>query len=337
MALLELCCTRWFFVRVLALSGLLTLLQLSTSLYMLVVYDRVLPSGSVVALAGLTGLTAALHAAFAGLDAIRARMVCRAGFRFMEDLDRRLLSALAARTSGFGFHLLDDAERVRGFLTSGGPGAAFDLLWLPAFLAAAFLLHPVLGAFASGGILVLVAATAIAARGARVAGRRLHQARCNRYVLAWDLHAGRAGVQRRARWQEAAQSWDSLSQCYAETARDTAERAQVIQAFGKGLRLCLQSAGLGLGAFLALEDLLTAGGLVASSLVLARTFACLDGALAHWSSFLAAGESCQRLLVCGGGSSAHGQARPATRPSVSDLELFDVAEGGAQGVRPGAR
>lgn len=233
MALLELCCTRWFFIRVLALSGLLTLLQLSTSLYMLVVYDRVLPSGSVMTLAGLTGLTAALHGAFAGLDAIRARMVCRAGLLFMEDLDRRLLSAFAARS-------------------------------------------------------------------ARVAGHRLHQVRRTRYVLAWDLHAGRAGTERRDRWQDAAQSWDTLSRRYAETTRNTAERAHIIEAFGKGLRLSLQSAGLGLGALLALEDLLSAGGLIASSLVLARTFACLDGALAHWGAFRAAREGCQRLLlVCG--------------------------------------
>ncbi len=337
MALLELCCTRWFFIRVLALSGLLTLLQLSTSLYMLVVYDRVLPSGSVMALAGLTGLTAALHTAFAGLDAIRARMVCRAGLLFMEDLDRRLLSAIAARAPGFGFHLLDDAERVRGFLTSGGPGAAFDLLWLPAFLAAAFLLHPILGIFASVGVFVLVGATAFAARSARVAGHRLHQVRHTRYVLAWDLHAGRAGTERRDRWQDAARSWDTLSRRYAETTRDTAERAHVIEAFGKGLRLSLQSAGLGLGALLALEDLLTAGGLVASSLVLARTFACLDGALAHWGAFRAAREGCQRLLVCGGGTVDSGIARPTATQRASDLELFDVAEGGAQGVRPGVR
>lgn len=300
MALLKVCCTSLFLLRVLALSGLLALLQLSTSLYMLIVYDRVLPSGSVTALTVLTGATVVLHVAFAGLDAIRARMVCHAGVRVVEALDRQLLTVLAMRGPGLGFHLLDHAERVRGFLSGAGPCAAFDLFWLPAFVAATFLIHPVLGAFASAGVGVLAAATVFAARSAHVGGCRLTQARHTRYVLAWDLHAGAAGAERRLRWQDAAQSWDTLSRCYAKTTLAAAERAQRNQAFGKGLRLLLQSAGLGLGAFLALEGLLTVGGLIASSLVLTRIFACLDGALVHWGAFIAARESYERLLhVCG--------------------------------------
>lgn len=296
MTLVKVCCRSLFLLRVLALSGFLALLQLSTSLYMLVVYDRVLPSGSVTALAALTGATLVLHAAFAGLDALRARIVCRAGLRYVAQLDQRLLSALAVRGPGAGFHLLDDAERVRGFLSSAGPCAAFDLFWLPGFLAATFLIHPVLGVFASAGVGMLAGATVFAARSAHAAGRRLNQARHTRYVLAWDLHTGAAGFERRMRWQDAAQSWDTLSRCYAETTLETAERAQLNQAFGKGLRLFLQSAGLGLGAFLALEGMLTVGGLIASSLVMARIFACLDGALVHWGAFAAVRESYERLL-----------------------------------------
>lgn len=332
MAFLEVCRTRGFVIRVLAVSGLLALLQLSASLYVLVVYDQVLPSGSVPALAWLTGLAGALHVAFAGLDAIRARMVCRAGLRFVEHVEGRLLSALADRSLGFSF--LDDVERVRRFMTGAGPCAAFDLLWLPAFLAVAFFLHPVLGMFACSGVAVLASATFLAERRSRMGGRRLQQARHTRYVLAWDLHAGLAGAERRARWQDAALSWDALSRCYSERTLHTAEHALFSQAFGKGLRLVLQSAGFGVGALLAVEGLLSAGGLVASSLVLARTFACLDGALAHWHAFVAAHESCQRLFrafgvhgddrdpgvvsTCSGASSAVrlGSATPGGRASV---------------------
>jgi ATP-binding cassette subfamily C protein PrsD len=296
MAILRVCCARSFLIRVLVVSGLLALLQLATSLYMLAVYDRVLPSGSATALAGLTALAAVLHAAFAGLDAFRARMVCRAGVRFAEHLDGRLLAVLHAREYASGVPLLDDAERVRRFLTSAGPCAAFDLLWLPAFLATAFVLHPVLGLFACGGAAVLGGATAIAERRAREAARSLMQTRHARYVLAWDLYVGRTGAERRTRWQDAALRWDSHARWHAETTLAAAERALFGVAFGKGLRLILQSAGFGLGALLVMEGLLSAGALVASSLILSRAFACLDGALAHWSGFVAARESGQRLL-----------------------------------------
>ena len=338
------CRPRGLFLRVVVLSGLLALLQLSTSFYMLMIYDRVLPSGSVMALAGLTGLMVALHAAFAGLDAIRARIVCRAGLRIVEHLDRGLLAALGAGRRDRALSLLNDAERVRGFLIGAGPCVAFDLLWLPAFVVAAFFVHPVLGAFAVGGALVLASATAWSERHVRLAGRHLHEARHLRHVLAWDLQAGPAGAGRRALSQGATRSWDTLSRRYDETTLRTAVRTHTAQAVGKGVRLTLQSAGLGLGALLAVEGLLSTGGLIASSLIFARTFACLDGALVHWSRFVAARESYQRLVRAAGEGSGvanlvgraclSATARPAGRGSgaLSDLELFDVAERRAQGV-----
>jgi len=330
------------FLRVVALSGLLALLQLSTSLYMLMVYDRVLPSGSVTVLAGLTGLTVSLHAAFAALDAIRARIVCRAGLRIVEHLDRGLPAALGAERRDSAVSLLRDAERVRGFLTGAGPCVAFDLLWLPAFVAAAFFLHPVLGAFAVGGALGLAVATAWGERHVRAAGRRLHAARHLRHVLARDLHAGSAGAEWRGCSRGAALSWDALSRRYDETTLRTAVRTHTAQSFGKGLRLALQSAGLGLGALLAVEGLVSVGGLMASSLIFARTFACLDGALVHWSRFVAARESYRRVVRASGEASGvvdrmdraclSATARPAKCGALSDLELFDVAKRRAQGV-----
>jgi ABC-type protease/lipase transport system fused ATPase/permease subunit len=121
-------------------------LLLSTSFYMLVVYDRILPSRSVTDLAVLTGLVAALHMAFAILDWIRARVMCRVGLGFVEILDGYVLER--ARDGRGGLALLDDVERVRRFLISAGPCALFDALWLPVFLIAVFLVHPVLGLFA---------------------------------------------------------------------------------------------------------------------------------------------------------------------------------------------
>jgi ABC-type protease/lipase transport system fused ATPase/permease subunit len=284
-------------LRALAISGLLAVLQLATSLYMLAVFDRVLPSGSVATLAVLTGLVVGLHMTFAVLDTVRARILGRAGLAFVERLDDDVLDALQKEISGGRFALLDDVERLRRFVTSAGPCAALDAVWLPGFLGALVLLHPMLGLFACGGALLLVSLKALVEMREREHGRGLYQTRRTRYVLAWDLYAGRSGAERRARWEDAAFHLRELSRSYSAMTSAAQDRAVSAMALGKSLRLFLQSAGLALGALLVIEGGLSPGALVASSLILARTFACLDGALLHWREFVVARGSYLRLAV----------------------------------------
>jgi ATP-binding cassette subfamily C protein len=251
---------------------------------MLAVYDQALPSGSVAALAILTGLATILHALFAVFDAIRARIVCRAGLGFVEFLDGEMLAA--AEGHGRCRAPLDDVECVRRFLTGGGPCAAFDVLWLPAFLTAIFLLHPALGVFACVGSLLLALLAVSAEARSRTAGLAFQAARRRRYILSRDLRRVDRLTDARVR-----RRWRTLSRSYSEVTFAVADRALAAMALGKGLRLVLQSAGLGLSAFLVIGGSLSPGALFASPLLLARTFACLDGALLHWSGFVAARES----------------------------------------------
>lgn len=291
------CSVAFLLLRALAISGLLAGLQLATSLYMLAVFDQVLPSGSVATLAVLTGLVVGLHMMFAVLDTARARFVGRAGLAFVERLDDEVLDALQNDSGGGRFALLDDVERLRRFVTSAGPCAAFDALWLPAFLGALVFLHPVLGLFACGGALLLVSLKALVEMREREHGRGLYQTRRTRYVLAWDLYAGRCGAEKRAQWEDAAVHLRELSRSYSELTSAAQDRAVSAMVLGKSLRLVLQSAGLALGALLVIEGGLSPGALVASSLILGRTFACLDGALLHWRGFVVARGSYLRLAV----------------------------------------
>lgn len=284
-------------VSAVAVSGLLAGLQLSTSLYTVAVYDRVLPSGNVTALAVLTGLVLALHAAFAVLDAVRARGVCRAGLSVVEDLDRSVPKVLQAHGEARGLMLLDDVERVRRFLTSAAPCALLDVIWLPAFLGAAFLLHPALGLYAVAGTGVLAGLAIAAELRGRAAGLALASARRTRYVLAWDLYTGRHGLAARVRWQDPLLHWQVLSRVYAEATSSAQDRAASAAALGKGLRLALLSAGLGLGALLAVGGALSPGALFASSLVLGRAFSCLDAALLHVRGFADARDSYDRITA----------------------------------------
>ena len=288
---------RFPLLRVLMLTGLLAVLQLTTSFYMLVVYDQALPSGSVTVLAVLTGGALVLHAVFAGLDLARARLVCRAGLDFAQTLDRHVLSVFEAKGDAVCGALLDDVERVRRCLTGAGPCAAFDVLWLPALVVAVFLLHPTLGLFAFAVTLLLGRLAFAATRRARAAESEIACARLHRAALVRDLAAAERCSGDRARRAEIARRWRHLSRFHAETTFACGERALAVAAFGKGLRLMLVTAGFGLGALLAIKGALSPGALVASSLLLGRIFVILDAALGHWRSLTVARESYARIIA----------------------------------------
>jgi len=328
--------------RILALSGLLAALHLSASLYVLAVYDAVLPSGRVADLAVLTGLVVLLHMTFAALDLMRARMVFRTGARILSQLDRCVPEALWAEGGERGDALLGDVERVRRFLAGAGPCAVFDLLWAPAFLLAVFLLHPALGLFACVGILLLAGlAVATEARGCG-SEHAIMRTRYGRFVFARDLLALRRHSVDCAPRPDMHLRWHMLSRSYSEATFSSSDRVLCVGALARGLRLMLQSAGFGLGALLVIEGAISAGALFVSSLVLARTFACLDGALQSWRGLVAARESYLRIVaasstisVCGlpGCPVLDGRSEIGTSRR-SDLELVDVAECGAERVRP---
>lgn len=274
------------------LAGLLNGLQLSVSLLALGIYDHVLPGRDLAALAALTGGALALHAAFAGLDLLRARLVVRSGLSFVQALDRRVLDAVASGAPRKGLAALHDVERVSRFLVSGGPAAFFDALWAPLFLLAIFWLQPVLGGFAAVGVGLVAGLGVVAEARSRFSGRRIARQQSLRFSVVRAAGAG-ASSSLPARWR-------AVSCRYHTLRSHSAERAMRFAAVGKGLRLMLQSSGLALGALLVVEGAMSAGALLASSILMGRLFASLDAALAHWRGFVAAYVSYRRLAADGG-------------------------------------
>lgn len=283
-------------LRTLALSGLLAMLHVSASLYMLAIYDQVLPSGSVTALAALVALATVFHGLSVALDVRRTRAVLRAGLDHVELLDRRVLTALKQENGGLAFALLDDVERVRRFLTGPGPCAVLDGLWTPAFLFAVFVVHPVLGAFACAAMALLAWLALSTEVREREARHPVRLARRARYVLVRDLQACRSHGDG-ARWLDTIRRWRVLSRSYSELTFSAYVRTLPAVGLGRGLRPALQSAGVGLAALLAIEGLISPGALLAASLLIGRTLGALDGALAHWQGLVAARESHQRLAA----------------------------------------
>jgi ABC-type protease/lipase transport system fused ATPase/permease subunit len=116
---------RWRLVRVVAVSGMLALLNLSTSLYLLAVYDYVLPRGSLAALGAITLLVCLLHVSFVALEQARARKICQVGVGFIEELDSQLLRVVASEKPASCVVLLEDVERVRRFLAGVARSRAY--------------------------------------------------------------------------------------------------------------------------------------------------------------------------------------------------------------------
>src|SRR4029077_1143452 len=148
------------------MSCMINLLYLTGSIFMLEVYDRGIPSRGVPTLIGLIVLAAGLSAAQGGLDLLRGRILGRVGTALDEAINARVFDTivrlpLVAGNRNEGLQPLRDLDNVRSFLGSMGPGAFFDLPWLPFYLAICFAFHWLLGTTALFGAVILVALTLV--------------------------------------------------------------------------------------------------------------------------------------------------------------------------------
>src|ERR1700733_6850627 len=155
---------RGAFVGVGVMSCIINLLYLTGSIFMLEVYDRVLPSRSVPTLVGLIVLAGGLYVGQGVLDLLRGRILVRIGSSLDEALSARVFQTvvrlpLMAGGRSEGLQPLRDLENVRAFLSGMGPSAMFDLPWLPLYLAICFAFHPMLGLTALVGAVILVVLT----------------------------------------------------------------------------------------------------------------------------------------------------------------------------------
>src|SRR6185503_14029984 len=143
---------------------MINLLYLTGSIFMLEVYDRVLPSRSIPTLVGLIVLASGLYMAQGVLDMIRSRILGRVGTAIDEALNKRVFDTivrlpLLVGNRNEGLQPLRDLDNIRSFLGGMGPGAFFDLPWLPLYLAICFAFHVLLGVTALIGAVILVSLT----------------------------------------------------------------------------------------------------------------------------------------------------------------------------------
>ncbi|MEE7459829.1 type I secretion system permease/ATPase [Methylorubrum populi] len=282
------------------MSGIINILALTGSFYMLQVYDRALPSGSLPTLVGLSILAIGLYLAQGLFDVLRSQILVRLGAQ----LDRRV-APLAQRVGidmpRFGFSTAEAMERgrdvdtVRGFLGSPGLVALFDLPWVPVFLVFVYILHPYLGALTVAGAVVLALLTVLAELLTRRWTAATQQAVVARNAIA-DSNARSADVLKAMGFADrAVDRYRRANDEHLELQTRTTDVSGTFGAVSRVLRMILQSAVLGLGAYLVIGGELSAGAIIAASITSARALAPIDQAIGNWKVILAARTAFRRL------------------------------------------
>ena len=261
------------------------LLMLASPVFMLQIYDRVLASGSIPTLIALSGVVLALFLVSGLLDLIRARVLVRIGLALDERVGRRLFEASTRQALATGqeaSRALREFEVLRGFIAGPGPVAFFDLPWTPLYVALLFVFHPVLGAVALVSVLLLVVIARITELVTRRDTAAAMEASCRSQDLgeAGHRHAGVLYAMGFA--GDFRERWSSVNRHATLIHSRMTDRLMHLQAATKALRLILQSAMLAAGAWLAIRGEITAGMIVAASILLGRGLAPLEQAIGQW-------------------------------------------------------
>jgi ATP-binding cassette, subfamily C, type I secretion system permease/ATPase len=288
------------FVGVGVMSFMINLLYLTGSIFMLEVYDRVLPSRSVPTLVGLVVLAGGLYIAQGVLDLIRGRILVRVGTALDESLNARVFETvvrlpLMVGGRNEGLQPLRDLDNVRSFLSSMGPGAFFDLPWLPFYLAICFAFHVMIGVTALVGAIILVTLTIVTEFMSRAPAREAMGLAARRNDLAATSRRNAEVLVAMGMSGRLTRRWSEANEKYLAGNQRASDVSGGLGAIAKVMRMTLQSAVLAVGAYLVIHQEATAGIIIAGSILSARALAPVDLAIAHWKGFMAARQSWHRL------------------------------------------
>ncbi|MCU0827710.1 MAG: type I secretion system permease/ATPase [Tabrizicola sp.] len=326
---------RLAFVAAFLFSAFVNLLLLTAPLYMLQVYDRVLVSRSEETLIALSLLAAGLFVLMGLLDHARSRILARCGARLQAALDDRVHQAAMTRLSVApadtpALSAQSDLDALARLWASPALVALFDAPWTPVFLAAIFIFHPVLGwvAVAGGGALVLIAVLNQRTSSASLVQANLASLEAERLART---HGAEAAVIRALGMQSAlAQRLLAVRARALDHGLAAADTSGGWAVLTRTLRLFLQSAILGVAAWLLLRDAVSAGAMLAASVLMGRALQPIEQAVAHWGTVIRGRQAQVRLAellsVSPPPAVRTALPRPAARLEVKDLV---VAAGGA--------
>lgn len=310
-------------------SFFINLLMLTSSIYMLQVYDRVLSARNESTLLFLTIFAIGCLVTLAALEVVRSRMLVRMGARFDAQLSGLVFNRSLA--NGQGSQALRDVDALRSFLTGPQVLSLLDAPWMPIYVGLIYLLHPMLGHVALAGAVILF-----------LLG--LWNERATRDPLAeagGELAASNQFAEYSARNAEAVRAMGMLPGLSAIWRKRhdlglglqgvASDRAATVAAVAKSMRFVLQIAILGIGAWLVIREQTTAGVMIAASIIMGRGLAPVESAIGGWRGFLNARQAHDRLLRAYGEAAEDAPTMPL--PAPEGTLVFEGVAGGPPDAR----
>ncbi|MDG1119194.1 MAG: type I secretion system permease/ATPase [Flavimaricola sp.] len=303
------------------ISGIINVLALTGAFYMMQIYDRALLSGSVPTLVLISIFALGLFAFQGGLDVIRSQILHRVGARF-DDQVAPDVHHMTIEMPRYGFSIGEALERgrmvdtLRNFLSGPALVALLDLPWMPIFVVFVFFLHPYLGALTIGGAVVLTLLTIMTEVLTRKANRDVSRAAAVRSSVA-EANARNADVIRAMGFSgNAIKLFREANEDHLRLQAGSSDITRTIGAISKILRMMLQSAVLGLGAYLTIMGDMTAGSIIAASVASARALAPIDATIANWKNIIMAKNAFAKVR----------ETIAALPPEASHMEMPDPTE-----------
>jgi ATP-binding cassette subfamily C exporter for protease/lipase len=315
-------------VSALFFSAVINLLYLSPAIYMLQIYDRVLPSQNFATLIALSGLLLGLYIFISLLETTRASTMVRIGDalemeltpRVYESTFQRQLRAPQAQAN----QPLWDLNQIRQFFSGTGLSALMDLPWFPIFIVAVFLLHPALGWFVTLGSALLLISSVISERIARGGLSKASDFSLAAQGLAASQLRNVEVITALGMLPALANRWRDLQTQARTLQRQVVDQVSAIGGISRLIRLTIQSGTLGIGAYLAILGEMTAGSMIAATILATRALAPLESLIINWKSMLTTLSSQQRIdrLLKEHPEPLRGMSIPRPRGMISAENVF---------------
>ncbi len=321
--------SRRAFVGIALLSTALNVILLGGSIYMMLVYDLVLPSRSVPTLLELFVMIMVVYVFQALLELIRSGLLRHVAATLDVDLGERIHRMIGqiarTRPGQDSLQPMRDLDQVRTFLSGGGPTALIDLPWMFFFIAVLFILHPLIGLTVLLGGFVLIGLTILTDRLSAEPTARLTALASARHMVADGSRRHAEALRALGMEARVGQTWTRVSGQYLAAQERMASVAGTLGGINKVFRMLLQSLVLTVGAMLVMRGQASGGVIFASSILSSRALAPVELAIANWRGFVSARQSWARLRghlsTLPGGDKAEMLPPPRNRLTVENLSL----------------
>ena len=281
-------------------SMVINFLMLVPAIYMLQLYDRVVPTGNHSTLLMLTLIMLVFLVTLGSLEWVRSQILVRTSTKLDVLLNKRLFQVAFKQALYTGGQRattqpLEDLSGLRQFMSSNGLFAFFDVPWIPVYIGVMFMFHPWYGWVAVFIAIILgVLAVITEKTTGKISAEANNQAISNRGMVNKSLRNVEV-IESMGMLENIYQRWLKGSIKTLKLQSVASSRSRLLTALSKTIRMSAQSLILALGAYLVIRHEITPGLMIAGSILLGRALAPIDLMIASWKGFITARGQYRRL------------------------------------------